>query len=410
MKKSKVKNIVLFIVIIIVIVIITFVILMFKDGKININQKKSDAVITIETNGGIADIEANTIVNVDDTSESGFSKLEYVWDMQNEKEPSSGWTEFKNGEEIKKSDTGMFYLWIRSQDNNGTITVTKSNIFEIGDVEKIATKIQTENKRYDGLTTDFSYNNPVIPVGFVAVNTKVASWDKLETDFDKGLVIQDEKGNQFVWVPIDGKNLKYVKNLNYPHWCDTPTNATVSDSLPTGVNKEVDQINKYKGFYIARYESGKLDDKLVIKKNMSVWNNITHNDARSKSEEMYKTENIKSGLITGTMWDTTMKWIEASGINVATDSREWGNYASSKEPTSIIQKTGYSNNWRVKNIYDLSGNTFEWTNEKNMNDFIYRGGAYSTSGLDNPAAFRHSYIGATVANSDISFRVVLYIL
>lgn len=411
MKKSNIKKSIVFLLIIIVLVMIFLFVIMFKNGSIkNIMQKKSDAVITIATNGGIADIEANTVVNVTDTSESGFSKLEYVWDMQNEKEPSSGWIEFKNGNEIKKSDTGLFYLWIKSQDNNGTITITKSNVFEIGDIEKIVTKVQTENKRYDGLITDFSYNNPVIPVGFVAVNTKVASWDKLETDFDKGLVIQDENGNQFVWVPIDGKNLKYGKNINYPHWCDTPTNANVDDSLPSGIKKEMDQINKYKGFYIARYESGKLNDKLVIKKEMVVWNNINHAAAKTKSEELYKNENIKSGLVTGTMWDTTMKWIENSDINVATDSREWGNYVSSKEPTSIIQKTGSSNKFRAKNIYDLAGNTFEWTNEKNIKDFVYRGGAYSTSGLDNPAAFRHSYIGATVSNSDISFRIALYIL
>lgn len=49
------------------------------------------------------------------------------------------------------------------------------------------------------------YKNPIIPNGFKKVETDSASWeintDGNPKDWNNGLVIEDEKGNQFVWVP-----------------------------------------------------------------------------------------------------------------------------------------------------------------------------------------------------------------
>ena len=416
-KKNDKFKIILVISIVILILISVFVIFILTGNNPINNMKKvtskQSPTVTFETNGASNANEVSTKVNVEDKSGSGLnnSTLEYVWDIQNINEPIEGWKLFASGENITKTETGTYYLWIKASDNNENKAVTKSNVFVVGEVDLLpVSTVQTENKTFKGETTGFSYNNPVIPAGFVAINTTISSWYNLSQDFDKGLVIQDEKGNQFVWVPVDGINVKYTKNLTYPYWCDTPPGATVSDTLPKGISNESTQINKYQGFYIARYEAGKESDNLVIKKDMNVWNNISYANARSKSEEMYSTSYVKSGLVTGAQWDTTMKWIGNSGKNVTTDSRAWGNYANSSGTVNIAQKTGYSNNWKVKNIYDLAGNTYEWTNEKNSSDFIYRGGSYSTSGTDTPAAFRQSYIGATVANTDISFRVVLYVI
>lgn len=414
-KKSKFKIILVISIIVLILISVFVILVLIGNNPIN-NIKKATSkqlpTVTFETNGSSNAIEVSTKVNVEDKNGNGLnnSTLEYVWDTQNTIEPVEGWKLFASGENLTKTETGTYYLWIKASDNNGNKVVSKSNIFIIGEVDLLpARAVQTENKTFKGETTGFSYNNPVIPTGFIAINTTISSWDNLSQDFDKGLVIQDEKGNQFVWVPVDGTNVKYAKNLKYPYWCDTPPGATVSDILPKGISNESTQINKYQGFYVARYESGNESNNLVIKKDMIVWNNISHASARSKSEEMYSTSYVKSGLVTGSQWDTIMKWIENSGKNVTTDSKAWGNYANSSGTVNIVQKTGYSNKWKTKNIYDLAGNTYEWTNEKNSSDFIYRGGSYNTSGTDTPAAFRQSYIGSTVSNSDISFRVVLYV-
>ena len=39
-----------------------------------------------------------------------------------------------------------------------------------------------------------------------------------------------------------------------------------------------------------------------------------------------------------------------------------------------LQTTGKNENWQAKKIYDLAGNSYEWTMESNSCDFrVYRG-------------------------------------
>lgn len=86
---------------------------------------------------------------------------------------------------------------------------------------------------------------------------------------------------------------------------------------------------------------------------------------------MYTGDNssVRSGLLTGTAWDRTCQFIEDYEITVnnvketisLTDSRKYGNYNNSQEPANIsgfggVQISGYSEFWKLKNIYDLAGN------------------------------------------------------
>jgi hypothetical protein len=165
------------------------------------------------------------------------------------------------------------------------------------------------------------YNNPIIPIGFKAVNTEDASWNDVSTSWNNGLVIEDEIGNQFVWVPVDGTNVVYKRN-----YTDRTEGTYVDHNLPSGVTSENSQITKYQGFYVARYELGKDISKgtLVVKGYQTEGNNLTGCYAGGTAL-VYNSETVKSGYITGIQWDTLMKWIENSGKNVV-DSRAWGNY------------------------------------------------------------------------------------
>jgi len=276
-----------------------------------------------------------------------------------------------------------------------------------------------------------SYNNPIIPKGFKAVDDG-AIWP---TDWNLGLVIEDVAGNQFVWVPVDGTNVKYEK------WCTTGISfmSTTDDTLPTGFS-ETNITTKYKGFYIARYEamfdynggSIRAASKKSINKitsywhttrnatyNGYLWNCVNYTDSKTYAQNMatsygYDLTKVGTNLITGTQWDTAMKWIQNSipTINVTTDSRAWGNYSNSVAPANvengILQISGYSNNWKAKNIYDLAGNAGEWTNENYSSNRVIRSSSYNNSGNPIAAAYR-SYDGGTYIGS-VSFRTVLYIL
>jgi type II secretory pathway pseudopilin PulG len=397
------------------------------------NIDKTIPTVAYGTNGGTDLAQVNTTVTVSDLGGSGInsSTLQYVWDTQNIVVPSSGWTTFTNGANLTKTGDGTYYLWIKAIDNAGNVVNEKSNTFIIGDVP--VSTIQTENKTFAGLTTGYSYNNPVIPAGFVAVNTSDANWNNLSVDWNKGLVIQDASGNQFVWVPVDGTNVIYQK---WSTGVYSYTNTT-DDTIPSGFST-TNITTTYKGFYIARYESMfdynggsiRAASKKSFNKTTSswtrdsahtgyIWNFITYTDAKSYAENMassygYNIALIGTNLITGAEWDTTMKWIQNSGKSV-TDSRTWGNYSNSLSPANItgygsIQVSGYSNNWKAENIYDFAGNLWEWSSEKysTATNYVFRGGTYGTGGATSPAGDR-SYSVASYSTQNTSFRIALYI-
>ncbi|MDD2377125.1 MAG: hypothetical protein PHD15_06930 [Clostridia bacterium] len=267
--------------------------------------------------------------------------------------------------------------------------------------------IATQNSTINGEAA--AYNNPIIPTGFKAINDGTI-WP---TDWNTGLVIEDVSGNQFVWVPVDGTNVPYAK------WCtaikayDYP--GITDDTLPTGITNEMSQITNYSGFYIARYEAGNASNVLVSKKNATVWNSTIYIDSKAKAESMYTTAEVKSGLVTGTQWDTVMKWVQNSGKNVTTDSITWGNYSNSVAPANVsgygsLKTTGYSEYWKANNIYDLAGNTFEWSTELyNISNSVARSGDYNDDGSVFSTSCRFTF-SISYVNVAVAFRTVLYIL
>jgi len=288
----------------------------------------------------------------------------------------------------------------------GSDTIQQNLIIEIGIAKGIGlgvNAIATTNSTVYGASA--AYSNPIIPKGFKAVNDG-AVWP---TDWDKGLVIEDSSGNQFVWVPVDGIKVPYTK------WCTINVSYvnTTDDTLPAGITSETDQITKYGGFYIARYEAGNVAATLVSKKNVTVWNNINYTNSKLKAVSMYNTNEVKSGLVTGRQWDATVEWIKDSGKSFV-NSGTWGNHLNSSTPANVVgfgskQVAGFSEFWKAKNIYDLAGNEWEWTNEKNSTNFVNRGGTYAYDGSPLSIASRNSNLVSDVG-FNLSFRVALYIL
>ena len=230
---------------------------------------------------------------------------------------------------------------------------------------------------------------------------------------DTGLVIQDEKGNEFVWVPATEST--YVRDTSFPG--ATPTG---DDTLPNGITDETADVKKYGGFYIGRYEAGIPEGDTstsnkegipVSKKDEVVWTNIDYTNAKASAEKMINNEYVQTGLLTGTSWDTVCHWIK-SGDELK-DSCTYGNYKNSLEPANvtgygIIQVTGFSDKWMQKNIYDLAGSVWEWTSEVRNYDFFYRGGSYGDVGRDGPVSCR-MYNNASSTSDYIGFRLRLYI-
>lgn len=292
-----------------------------------------------------------------------------------------------------------------------------------------------------------TYNNPIVPNGFRKIETDTASWelkDGIPKGWDKGLVIEDEMGNQFVWVPLDIENIIFNEN-------DLKNNV-VYDKANMNFNEREDlQILKYEGFYIGRYEVGISNEVLenvneisketnniseipVSKKNQIVWNYIDWNKAKENATKMYQNEYIQSDLVTVKQWNTIGDWLRKSGYNTE-NSIEWGNYSNNnftftgyystdygktykygenvvKQTYNMILSTGATERNKANNIYDLAGNVSEfvdmwkWENGSYGIEESYRtcGGNYDNISYYSMA----SNMSIATANSRQGFRVVLY--
>ena len=287
-------------------------------------------------------------------------------------------------------------------------------------------------KQSEVLQTNYSYKDPIIPEGFHTVETETASWNKQDDGtvegWNNGLVIEDDKGNQFVWIPVNNDNLDYYKEKSI---------------------KNIDEnIIKNGGFYISRYEAGvsdemsktnenisetsnDIEDVPVSKQNVRPWNYINWNNANKNAESMYNTDKMKSDLLTTTQAKIVDYWLEKAGFNVASDSSTWGNYSnvdkeinglassdfgknyketSGKFGGNIINATGTIEKNKSNNIYDWAGNLWEYTDTpyEQTEYYISHGGYYGTSGNISPASFINAFTGDV--SSKVGFRICLNIV
>ena len=263
-----------------------------------------------------------------------------------------------------------------------------------------------------------AYGNKItIPKGFKVLANGTAkesasytySGDNIPAVQD-GIVIENgTDGNQFVWVPVGTiKNKNNTTNTitlgRYEFDSNTGalksntpvqvasvencTNAvTISDryqelSTFRAGNSATDSKAKNAtarnlaefistslsngGYYIARFEASGTASKITSKYNQTVLGNITQPNAAKVAREMYgevKENNelvYASDLINSYAWDTAIIFIQT--YSTETDA---SSYASQNKSTSFAN-TGKSND-KYCNIFDMSGNAYEWTTEYSAN-------------------------------------------
>ncbi|MEG2484838.1 MAG: hypothetical protein RSB51_05150 [Clostridia bacterium] len=247
------------------------------------------------------------------------------------------------------------------------------------------------------------YKKPYIPDGFKKVETDTASWAEkngIIKGWNDGLVIEDNKGNQFVWVPCTIKQIEGVTQLsrsNYEPYkpkfipiegdrniCEDG-NILYEDLDPSNIEIKK-SVKKYCGFYIARFETGIENGQLaernsnneqvsnnestknlkwvngspVSKKGACLYNYISTNEAEKISKTMYNTKVFHSALETSYCFDTVLKWIDAKAPKFSLNACDYGNYTINNEDKQFC---GTDDKCKIKNIYDFAGNAAELTKE-----------------------------------------------
>ena len=304
-------------------------------------------------------------------------------------------------------------------------------------------------------------HNPTSSTGAVTYNyTNSEETGEHIPAVQDGIVIEDKDGNQFVWVPVgEIKNKDNTTNtITLGRYSDfTMTNGAVASGQPAQVasvencTQEVTIKTNYKelstpregnsatdstaqnatarnlsefisttlangGYYIARFEASGTASKITSKYNQTVLGNITQPNAAKAAREMYGEikENNKlvyaSDLVNSYAWDTAIIFIQTYSTGEDASS-----YASQNKSTSFA-KTG-KNNDKYCNIWDMSGNAYEWTTEYSTYSFnsnvypcVSRGGYYVTDGggARNYTSYRGDD-GTTLSISYYSLRSLLYV-
>ena len=302
-------------------------------------------------------------------------------------------------------------------DKDGVITTNEPSYEIAGKLDDYVPfgpgKFANKNEEYTDETSKEEYKTVTVPEGFKILEEA--------SKIDDGLVIEDKNGSQFVWIPVnipisnseeEGNENKAVavkignnyRGLLYKFTetgstvksgCTTATsteykyrepdilidfdnniaynnNLFTKESLQIEYNKMIESLVKYKGFYIGRYELG-LEGNTPVSKNADT-NSSTVITASADNEKtkywygLYKkcleyvvpevnNSPVVSSMIWGSQYDAMLNWLQEEGEEVV------------KMPDNIniignnTKVTGKEPKDKVKNIYDLYGAHYEWTQE-----------------------------------------------
>ena len=282
-------------------------------------------------------------------------------------------------------------------------------------------------------------NRVPIPAGFAVSQVEG------ENKVDKGLVIIDSDGNEFVWIPCGTKQADgtystmdyegakdYVVSKNWSSYAynyQAGTGSTDVYKAKTWENPEEqikiakESIEKYGGFYVARFEAGVpsnapfhishtsgdnyvgvnnkngvsttennvnargadsetayvKDLKPVSKRGVQAWNLISQPNAKTVSENMYKDSNsVDSYLIDSNAWNHICQsiFIDKFKLDVR-DSTTYGNYSNNKTTDytkldCLWAKHENNDGWKYATEYKKGNITTDIVNGRTDNSKKYR--------------------------------------
>ena len=276
----------------------------------------------------------------------------------------------------------------------------------------------------------------IVPAGFKVVNTD-------DLTVEKGIVVEDSKGNQYVWIPCTTEDSKSQLQFKRTEWdveddggtkaskdeltltcpenySDNGLTYAVVNEIVTQVKAEKDSVRRNGGYYIGRYEVGDENGTAVIKADQTPKVNINWSAAYGIAKGIGGGPGATTYLCSSYAWDTAINFIQNNGFSNYAKAREdsynenWVDKNVKDLKGNIIKAANKAESLPTgkttpkSNIYDMGGNVSEFTTEvipSTSEPVVLRGGIYGDIG---PAGQRYD-IGTSGAGSGGGFRATLFL-
>ena len=245
-------------------------------------------------------------------------------------------------------------------------------------------------------------NNPIIPRGYIPINTGNATWGDgssapTQSSVDNGLVIKDSKGNEWVWVPVEksilskmytksnGENITGITGVTTKLYTNSTTigragdTVTLTRSLPNttdyrepdfivgGNSTDYDKNEIYYKTILGFDTSEAMAEAFIsdyadmitsietyggfyigryelsnegVQKGKATLTNKNWYELYKKCTELKASEKVESRMIWGIQWDLTCDFISKKGEKKSiTNSTTWGNYNNSTGNAAVMEGT-----------------------------------------------------------------------
>ena len=251
-------------------------------------------------------------------------------------------------------------------------------------------------------------NNPTIPKGYIPIDTATSTWGDGSTapsqdSVDHGLVIKDEKNNEWVWVPVDKATLAtmYEESSDEKTLCGTTGETAVKTKLysktmtigtdsnkktmsrttpgttndhrepdlvvgndgvkydakdtfyktilgDTGIKEQLAQlfVDEYKAMIesISKYGGfyiGRYElSEAGVQKDKATLTNTNWYNLYQKCKILNASNKVETRMIWGCQWDVTMNWLISSGAKTSDEVNKDSSSWGNYQETSVKADDG----------------------------------------------------------------------
>ena len=211
-------------------------------------------------------------------------------------------------------------------------------------------------------------------------------------------------------------------------------NGITESSLQEEYKKMIERVAEKGGFWVGRYETSNMNSSdfttnavNVVRGttngiNNVIWYQMYEGQKEYKNSEQntsLKNSATTSSMIWGSQWDQIMIWMRgvkntinnANGNYYITNSVGMGNYEEGDSDTSTSNPvtTGKKEEYKVKNVYDLAGNVYDWTLETYDTSFrVVRGYNYIDKNDNSTKASNRNGFSSLNSVPNHGSRITLY--